>query len=151
MPIKNGYKSNTTFTSHVGTYHHNRVHICLRNAPSMFQHALDIILSGVLCNTCLILVYEVIIFPKNNSPHGEHIDEAVTHLHQDLVNLKLSNGRFAWKENWIFWPYTHPWLLSYCLQERWWKQDRCFPDRQDACEATFGSMHCGQNFHQRFL
>ena len=47
VPIAEKDKDKTTFTSHMGTFRYTRMPFGLRNAPSTFQRALDIVLSGV--------------------------------------------------------------------------------------------------------
>lgn len=47
LPIKDEYNDKTIIASHLGTYRCSLISFDLRNAPSLFQHALDIILSLV--------------------------------------------------------------------------------------------------------
>ena len=45
VPIAEGDRDKTTFTSHMGTFRYKRMRFGLRNAPAIFQRALDIVLS----------------------------------------------------------------------------------------------------------
>jgi Reverse transcriptase (RNA-dependent DNA polymerase) len=45
-------RDKTTFTCHVGTFRFKRMPFGLRNAPSTFQRAVDVILSGVRWQKC---------------------------------------------------------------------------------------------------
>lgn len=51
-------------TSHLGTYRYSHMPLGLRNDPTALQHALDIILSGVRCWTCLAYLHDIVIFSK---------------------------------------------------------------------------------------
>ena len=63
----------------------------LRNAPATFQRALDIILSGVRWQTCLIYLDDVIVFSKDAETHLRHVDEV---LRETGVTLKLRKCAF---------------------------------------------------------
>ena len=66
----------------------------LRNAPATFQRALDIILSGVRWQTCLIYLDDVIIFSKDIKSHLGHVDEILTLLGQAGITLDLKKCKF---------------------------------------------------------
>jgi len=52
----------TAFTTHGGIYHWLSMHFGLTNAPATFQRALDIILSGLQWQICLVYLDDVITF-----------------------------------------------------------------------------------------
>ena len=52
----------------------------LRNAPATFQRALDIILSSVKWQFCIVYIDDVIIFSKSVDEHLDHIDQVLTFL-----------------------------------------------------------------------
>jgi len=54
VPVAPEDRDKTTFTSYLGTYRYVRMPFGLRNAPATFQRALDIVLSGVRWQACLI-------------------------------------------------------------------------------------------------
>ena len=82
-------RDKTTFTCHSGTYRYTRMPFGLRNAPATFQRALDIILSGVRWQTCLIYLDDVIVFSKTAQQHVKDVDLVLTLLRQAGVTLKL--------------------------------------------------------------
>jgi Reverse transcriptase (RNA-dependent DNA polymerase) len=55
-------RDKTTFTCHVGTFRFKRMTFGLRNAPSTFQRAMDVILSGVRWHKCLCYLDDIIVF-----------------------------------------------------------------------------------------
>ena len=94
VPIAPEDRDKTTFTTHLGTFRHLRMPFGLRNAPATFQRALDIILSGVRWQTCLIYLDDVIIFSKDIKSHLGHVDEILTLLGQAGITLKLKKCEF---------------------------------------------------------
>ena len=61
----------------------------LRNAPSTFQRALDVILSGVRWKMCQAYLEDVILFSRNQDEHLEHLDTVLTLLEDAGINLKM--------------------------------------------------------------
>ena len=94
VPIAEEDRDKTTFTSHLGTYRYLRMPFGLRNAPSTFQRALDIVLSGVRWRTCLVYLDDVIVFSQNNEEHLQHLDEILGLLSAAGIRLKLSKCFF---------------------------------------------------------
>ena len=62
IPVAVDDQDKTTFATHVGTWRFIRMTFGLTNAPTTFQRALDIILSGAKWQYCLIYLDDVIIF-----------------------------------------------------------------------------------------
>ena len=89
LPVAEEDRDKTTFTTFAGTFRYKRMPFGLRNAPATFQRALDIILSGVRWQTCLIYLDDVIIFSKDIESHLKDVDEVLRLLHQAGVTLKL--------------------------------------------------------------
>ena len=94
VPLAPEDRDKTTFTSHLGTYRYVRMPFGLRNAPATFQRALDIILSGVRWQKCLIYLDDVIVFSKNAETHLQHVDEVLRLLRRTGVTLKLRKCSF---------------------------------------------------------
>ena len=94
IPVAPEDRDKTTFITHMGTFRHVRMPFGLRNAPATFQRALDIILSGVRWQTCLIYLDDVIVFSKNEEEHVAHVDEVLTLLRSAGVSLKLKKCEF---------------------------------------------------------
>ena len=94
VPIAEEDKDKTTFTSHMGTYRYLRMPFGLRNAPSTFQRALDIALSGVRWRICLVYIDDVIVFSQNREEHLEHLDTVLSLLKEAGIKLKLKKCFF---------------------------------------------------------
>ena len=94
VPVAPEDRDKTTFTSYLGTYRYVRITFGLRNAPATFQGALDIFLSGVRWQTCLIYLDEVIVFSKDAEMHLRHVDEILRLLGRTGVTVKLRKCSF---------------------------------------------------------
>ena len=91
VPVAPEDRDKTIFASYLGTYRYVRTPFGLRNASATFQRALDIILSAVRWQTCLIYLDNVIVFSKDAETHLRHVDEVFRLLGRTSVTLKLRN------------------------------------------------------------
>ena len=66
----------------------------LRNAPATFQRAIDIILSGLKCKTCLVYLDDIIVYSTSREAHLQHLDEVLSTLEKSGLSLKLSKCHF---------------------------------------------------------
>ena len=84
----------TTFTTHMGTYRHLRIPLGLKGALATFQRALDIILSGVRWQICLLYLEDVIVFSRTHAEHARHLDTVLGLLRSAGISLKLKKCSF---------------------------------------------------------
>ena len=94
VPVAPQYRNKTTFTWYLGTFRYTRMPFGLRNAPATFQRALDIILSGVRRQSCLIYLDDVIVFSRSTDEHLRHVEEIFTLLRRAGITLKLTKCSF---------------------------------------------------------
>ena len=94
IPVDHGDQDKTTFTTHCGTYRYKRIPFGLKNAPATFQRALEIILSCVRSEICLMYLDDVIVFSKDQETHLEHLDTVLSLLRNAGVSLKLNKCFF---------------------------------------------------------
>jgi len=85
---------NTAFTCHIRTYEYRKLAFGLTNAPATFQRSLDIILSRMTWKTCLVDLYDVIVFSDTPENHMKALDEALTRLGRAGVTLKAKKCQF---------------------------------------------------------
>ena len=78
----------------MGTYRHLRMLFGLKGAPATFQRALDIILSRVLWQVCLVYLDDVIVFSRSDAEHARHLDTALSLLRSAGISLKLNKCGF---------------------------------------------------------
>ena len=89
LPVAKEDRDKTTFTTFAGNFRYKRMPFGLRNGPANFRRALDIILSGIRWQTCLIYMGDVIIFSKDIESHLKDVDEVLRLFYQAGVTLKL--------------------------------------------------------------
>jgi len=90
IPVDAENRDKTTFTSHTGLLRILRLPFGLVNAPASFQRALDIILSGLRWQTCLVYLDDVIVFSRTVDEHIRHLREVLLLLEKAGVSLKPS-------------------------------------------------------------
>ena len=114
IPVAQDDRDKTTFTSHLGTYRFKRLPFGLKNAPATFQRAIDIILSSVRWQTCLIYL-DVIVFSRDEAEHLHHGDQVLSLLREPGVTLKLTKWHFFEKKVDYLGHVVMPGKLHYCV------------------------------------
>jgi Reverse transcriptase (RNA-dependent DNA polymerase) len=94
IPVAPEDMDKTTFTSHEGTFRFCRMPFGLWNAPATFQGVVDIVLSGLTWNSCLVYLDDIIVYSASMEEHLAHLDEALTILGQAGLSLKLAKCHF---------------------------------------------------------
>jgi len=94
VPLRKEDQEKTAFTTHCGIYHWLSMPFGLKNAPATFQRALDIILSGLKWQICLVYLDDVIIFSANAEQHVKDVDKVLRRPREAEVTLTLE--KCAW-------------------------------------------------------
>jgi len=89
VPLPKKDQEKTAFTTHCGIYHWLSMPFGLTNAPATFQRALDIILSGLKWQICLVYLDDVIIFSAIAEQHLKDVDTVLHRLREAGVALNL--------------------------------------------------------------
>jgi len=89
VPLRKEDQEKTAFTTHCGIYHWLSMPFGLTNEPATFQRALDIILSCLKWQICLVYLDNVIIFSANAKQHVKDIDTVLHRLREAGVTLTL--------------------------------------------------------------
>ena len=79
---------------HMGTFRHLRMPFGPKGAPATFQRALDIILSGVRWQICLVYLDDFILFSRMHATHARHLDTVLGLLRSAGISLKLKTCSF---------------------------------------------------------
>ena len=147
IPIAECDRDKTTFTTHMGTFRHLRMPFGLRNAPATFQRALDIILSSVRWQSCLIYLDDVIVFSKNVEQHLKDVDVVLKLLGKAGVSLKLKKCEFFQpKVNYLGHVVT-PGKLSIALNRLDGFENAAFPLDKSQLRSFLGAA----NYYRRFV
>ena len=94
IPVALEDRDKTTSTTHLGTSRHLRMPFGLKGAPATFQRALDIILSVVRWQICLVYLDEAIVFSRIDAEHARHLDTVLSLLRSAGISLKLKKCSF---------------------------------------------------------
>ena len=78
----------TAFTTICGLYQFKVMSFGLCNAPATFERMMEVILSGLQWETCLLYIDDVIIFSNNFEQHLERLSDVLSRL--QTAGLKLS-------------------------------------------------------------
>ena len=94
IPVAPEDRDKTTFTTHMGTFRHLRMPFGLKGAPATFQRALDIILSGVRMQICLVYLDDVIVFWRTQEEQAAHLGTVLSLWRSAGISLKLKKCSF---------------------------------------------------------
>jgi hypothetical protein len=86
-------KEKTAFVSHRGLYQYTVMPMGLMNAPSTFQRLMDLVLSGLLYEACLVYLDDIIIFSRTLPEHLSRLEEVFKRLINAGLKLKPSKCR----------------------------------------------------------
>ena len=83
-------KEKTTFICHRGSFSFRTMPMGLVNAGATFQRLMDIVLSGLLFESCLAYLDDIIIFSKDVKTHLVHLERVLKRLMAYGLKLKPS-------------------------------------------------------------
>ena len=139
-------RDKTTFTSYIGTFRYRRMLFGLRNAPATFQHALYIIIGGVICQSCLIYLGDFIVFSRTNEEHLRLADEILALLRNAGVTLKQKKCAFFQPRVDCLEHVITPGKLSVATQNTKLFTHATFPKGTTQLRSFLGAA----NVHRRF-
>lgn len=84
----------TAFSINNGKYEFTRLPFGLKNAPSIFQRALDDILHEHIGKICFIYIDDIIIFSKDDETHYQNLDTIFRTLQQANMKCQLDKCEF---------------------------------------------------------
>ena len=150
VPVAPEDQDKTTFTSHLGTYRYVRLPFGLQNEPAKFQRALDIILSGVRWQTCLIYLDDVIVFSKDVETHLRHVHEVLRLLRRTGITLKLRKCSFFLPKFDYLGHFITPGKLSVAVDNSTAFAKAVFPRTVTQLRSFLGAANVHQRFVQRY-
>lgn len=62
----------------------------LANAPSQFQPLVDLVMAGLVWNTCLVYLDDIIVYSATFEQHLERLSGVFNHLQEADLKLKAS-------------------------------------------------------------
>lgn len=98
IPLKESDVEKTAFSINNGKYEFVRLPFGLKNAPSIFQRALDDILRKFIGQICYVYIDDIIIFSQTEDQHIQHIREIFHTLNKARMKVQLDKCRFFEKQ-----------------------------------------------------
>lgn len=95
VPIKESDKEKTAFSFFGGHYEYNYMPFGLCNSAPTFQRLMDSVLSGLLWNTCLVYIDDVIVFSETISDHVKRLEEVLKRFEDSGLKLKAQKCSFG--------------------------------------------------------
>lgn len=87
-------REKTAFSVNNGKYEFCRLPFGLKNAPSIFQRAIDDVLRDEIGKTCHVYVDDVIIFSTNKEDHVKHINWVLKSLEDANMRVSQEKSKF---------------------------------------------------------
>lgn len=87
-------RQKTAFSVNNGKYEFCRLPFGLRNAPSIFQRAIDDILREYIGKCCYVYMDDIIIFSPNAKTHLEDIEKIVSKLKDSGMKISTEKSKF---------------------------------------------------------
>ncbi len=98
IPLKESDIEKTAFSIKGGKYEFTRLPFGLKNAPSIFQRALDDILREHIAKYCYVYIDDIIIFSRTEDEHLNHIKKVFATLEEANIKVQLDKCKFFKKE-----------------------------------------------------
>jgi len=98
VPMHEEDSDKTTFIVRAGTYRFRRVSFGLCNAGSTFQRVMDLALSGLNFNMCLVYLDDIIVYSTSIEEHIERLEMLFERLREANLKLKPSKCKLLWTE-----------------------------------------------------
>ncbi|TPX51269.1 hypothetical protein SeLEV6574_g00360 [Synchytrium endobioticum] len=98
IPIAEADKEKTAFTSHEGLFEYNVMPFGLTNAPATFQRLMDVVLSGLKWQSCLVYLDDIVVFSKTFTQHIDDIRRVFDRLKQHRLRLNGSKCHICCKQ-----------------------------------------------------
>ena len=98
IPILEQHREKTAFRTRSGMYEFNVVPFGLTNAPATFQRDMDLVLSGLNWEICLVYMDDIIIFSENFDKHLEDLQKVFDRIRSAEMLIKVTKCSFCRKE-----------------------------------------------------
>ena len=95
IPMHPESKEKTAFTTRLGLYEFNVCPFGLTNAPPTFQRTMDIVLSGLSWDICLVYMDDIIVLSKTFEEHLVNLQAVFDRLFKYNLYVKLSKCKFC--------------------------------------------------------
>ena len=98
VPIAEDSKKYTAFVTHDGVFEYNRMPFGLANSPACFMRLMTRVLQGLMWETCLVYLDDVIIFSADFPEHLERLRQILTRIRDANLSIKAKKCAFMRRE-----------------------------------------------------
>lgn len=98
IPLKETDVEKTAFSINQGKYEFTRLPFGLKNAPAIFQRALDDILREHIGKICFVYIDDIVIFSPDEKSHANHISKVFETLAKANMKVQVDKCQFFKKE-----------------------------------------------------
>ena len=88
IPMDPESKKYTAISTQDGHFEFERMPFGLKNSPAMFQRMMDTALRGLICKTCFVYLYDVVVFGSSLQEHNENLVIFFQRLRQTGLKLQ---------------------------------------------------------------
>ena len=88
-------KQVTAFTCPFGQFEWTKMPFGLKNAPAIFQRLMDMILSGLTWQSCMVFFDDIVVFSHSWEQHLRDLDNVFTKLKEAHMTLNFKKCEFA--------------------------------------------------------
>jgi hypothetical protein len=88
----------TTFITQYGLYKYTVMSFDLTNAPAYFMYLMNKVFIEYLDKFVVVFIDDILIFPKNEEEHDEHLHLVLQKLRENQLYAKLNKFEFCLKE-----------------------------------------------------
>lgn len=98
IPLRESDIEKTAFSINNGKYEFTRLPFGLKNAPAIFQRALDDILKDHIGKICYVYIDDIIVFGNNDQSHLENVETIFHTLEKANMKVQLDKCEFFKRE-----------------------------------------------------
>lgn len=91
VPITEEDKEKTAFITRNGLFEWNVLPFGLANAPSTFQRMMDVVLTGLLWEECLVYIDDVLVFGDTLDQHNQRLARVLARLEEAGLKVRLGH------------------------------------------------------------
>ena len=88
IPVAESSKQYTAFVTHDGVFEYNRMPFGLANSPACFMRLMTRVLQGLMWETCLVYIDDIIVFSANFEQHLERLQQIFDRIRKANLSLK---------------------------------------------------------------
>ena len=98
VPIHEDSKKYTAFITHDGVFEYNRMPFGLANSPAYFMRLMTRVLQGLMWETCLVYLDDVIIFSADFPEHLDRLRQVLDRIRAANLSIKAKKCAFVRKQ-----------------------------------------------------